>query len=620
MRIVHVVRQFHPAVGGLEGVVLELCARQAKQGHAVRVVTLDRIFNAPERQRLPARDSVAGAQVIRLPFYGSQRYPIAPGILRHIGDADIVHVHGIDFFFDALAWTAVLHRKRLVVSTHGGFFHTRFAAGLKRAYFRTVTRLSMKAYAAAVAVSPADEDAFRPIRPRGLVCIENGADIDRFAGAGSSRPCKAILSLGRLSSNKRLDRLIAFLAALRRLDAGWSLTIAGRPWDVTASDLRQLAREHGVAEAVTVLEAPSDAAIREAASTCSVFGTASEYEGFGLAAVEALSAGLVPLLSDIPPFRRLVQQTGLGFVLDFTDPQDCALRFVERWREIEPRYAACRQACMTAARRYEWESVSQRYLSLYAAALGQQTRSILDIPVRPAAFPEAMRLLDECFDHGTARAVAFANAHALNVASTDADFAAALRQAIVFNDGIGTDIASRLLFGAKFPDNLNGTDFVPRYLAESRHAFRIFLLGGRPGVAERAGRALLQRAPRHAVVGTRDGYFPPADTPKVIDDIRRSGADVLLVAMGNPQQELWLHAHLPSTGAVLGFGVGALFDFLAGEVPRAPTWVRAARIEWLYRLAQEPRRLWTRYVLGNPAFLLRLLGQWWSGARIGKAN
>jgi alpha-1,3-mannosyltransferase len=117
-------------------------------------------------------------------------------------------------------------------------------------------------------------------------------------------------------------------------------------------------------------------------------------------------------------------------------------------------------------------------------------------------------------------------------------------------------------------------------------------------------------------VGVLDGYFETKDTAKIIEHIRSSGADVLLVAMGNPKQELWLMENLSATGCRLGFGVGALFDFLAGEIPRAPTWIRSARLEWAYRLSREPRRLWRRYLIGNPKFATRAIGQWWSGARV----
>ena len=186
---------------------------------------------------LPRRDMIDGAEVVRVPFFGSPRYPLAPSAIKFIRDADIVHVHAIDFFFDYLAWTKPLHRKKLVVSTHGGFFHTPYAARFKRLYFSTITRLSLAWYDGVVAVSVADRELFGRIRKHGIVCIENGVNVSKYANASSAVPMKGVLALGRLSSNKRLDRLISFVAALRRRDPQWKLTIAGRPWDVDVDHL-----------------------------------------------------------------------------------------------------------------------------------------------------------------------------------------------------------------------------------------------------------------------------------------------------------------------------------------------------------------------------------------------
>ena len=110
MLIVHVVRQFHPGVGGLETVVRELASAQVKAGHRVRVVTLDRLFNVAGRQKLPAREVLEGIEIIRIAYFGSTRYPLAFSALRHVRDADLVHVHAIDFFSDYLAWTKPLAR------------------------------------------------------------------------------------------------------------------------------------------------------------------------------------------------------------------------------------------------------------------------------------------------------------------------------------------------------------------------------------------------------------------------------------------------------------------------------------------------------------------------------
>jgi alpha-1,3-mannosyltransferase len=628
---VHVVRQFYPAVGGLEGVVRELASAQVAAGHRVRVLTVNRIFNATGHSGLPAYDVVDGAEVIRISFVGSLRYPIAPSVIKFIHDADVVHVHAIDFFFDYLAWTKPLHRKKLVVSTHGGFFHTSHAARLKRIYFSTVTRLSLAWYDGVAAVSFADLELFHRIRKKGIVCIENGVNISRYASASSTIPVKSILALGRLSSNKRLDLLISFVASLRRQDPKWKLVIAGRRWDVDVGELASRAEAVQVRDAVDIVVDPDHDKIRRLMSSCSVIASASEYEGFGVTAIEGMSAGLFPLLSDIPTFRHLVDRTRVGMVIDFSVSAAAADEFIGKWREIEVNYPAIRRTLIEAAEPYNWQRVSRAYVAMYDYLCGISKRTILDVPVYVATASQAVELLDARFERTQSTIVAFANAHALNVARQDDSVRAVLRKSIVLNDGIGVDIASLVLFGKAFPHNLNGTDFIPHYLQSTTRRYRIFLLGSRSGVAERARQFFSRQFPRHQIVGCHHGHFAKDETATINAMIKASNADVVLVAMGNPKQELWLAGNLQATGARLGFAVGALFDFVAGDASRAPPWIRAIRLEWLYRLFREPARLTRRYLVGNPLFILRILGQrffdsqadmqesklqWWSDDRL----
>ena len=616
MQIVHVVRQFHPAIGGLENVVRELANAQLANGHDVRVVTLNRVFNSPQTGRLPSYDRIAGLEIVKIPFFGSKRYPIAFSAIRYIKDADIVHVHGIDFFFDYLAWTVPLHRRKLVVSTHGGFFHTQFAAWFKRLYFHILTRLSLSWYAGVAAVSVADYALFKMIRTRGITLIENGANISKYHDASAPVPTKTLLSIGRLSSNKGLDKLIYFLAALRRIDPQWILCIAGRPWDLSVSDLVVVAKKIGMEGYVRFLATPSDAAIRKVMAGCSVLVSASAYEGFGLVAVEGLSAGLWPALSPISAFRNLVEKCGLGTILDFDNADFAARTFLTQWPDIAANYNSHRQFAMTMADRFAWSAVSKKYEALYDSVMGTQVRSILDVPVLVKTSSEAVELLDVSFDRSDQAPVIFANAHTLNAISSNQQARSAVCHALVFNDGIGIDIASRLLFRKPFPDNLNGTDFVPHYLQQTKNRYQLFLLGAKPGVAKQAADRMTKIAPRHKIVGCEHGYTVLEHAADVIDQIRRSHADILLVAMGDPTQEIWLNAHLKETGCRLGIGVGGLFDFLAGTVPRAPAWVRSVHMEWFYRMLQEPRRLWRRYLVGMPIFLLKVVRQWAAGARV----
>jgi exopolysaccharide biosynthesis WecB/TagA/CpsF family protein len=177
----------------------------------------------------------------------------------------------------------------------------------------------------------------------------------------------------------------------------------------------------------------------------------------------------------------------------------------------------------------------------------------------------------------------------------------------VLNDGKGVMLAARLS-RRRFPADLNGNFFSPLvlHLAADR-GWPVYFLGGGPGVAERAAEIVRGRLPALDVVGTHDGYFAPEDEDEVIQAIRDSGAAILFVAMGNPAQEWWLERCLDKTGARVGFGVGAFFDFQAGAVARAPGWMNRIGLEWIHRLVVEPRRMWRRYIVGNPRFMTRVL-------------
>ena len=202
--------------------------------------------------------------------------------------------------------------------------------------------------------------------------------------------------------------------------------------------------------------------------------------------------------------------------------------------------------------------------------------------------------------------VVYVNAHTLNLSYRDPEYRAALnRAALVLNDGAGVAMAARMK-GAPFRANLNGSDFNPQILEiAADRGWTVYFLGAREGVAEHAAAALRRRIPGLTMAGVHDGYFPEMSSAAIAARIKESGADVLMVAMGNPRQEMWLADHILETGASLGVGVGAFFDFAAGEVPRAPAWMNRMGVEWLYRLSREPRRLSKRYVIGNPLFLAR---------------
>ncbi|WP_240722338.1 WecB/TagA/CpsF family glycosyltransferase [Poseidonocella sp. HB161398] len=202
--------------------------------------------------------------------------------------------------------------------------------------------------------------------------------------------------------------------------------------------------------------------------------------------------------------------------------------------------------------------------------------------------------------------VAFVNAHCCNVRARDPGYADALETAdLLLPDGIGVELAGRMQ-GLRLKENLNGTDFVPALLREAaERGMTVFLLGAAPGVARDAADRLCRDIPGLRIAGTRDGYEGMRDEADAIDEINRSGADIVLAALGVPFQDLWLARNARRLRARILMGVGALFDFLSGRVRRAPEALRKARLEWAWRLAGEPRRLARRYLAGNAAFLAR---------------
>ena len=204
--------------------------------------------------------------------------------------------------------------------------------------------------------------------------------------------------------------------------------------------------------------------------------------------------------------------------------------------------------------------------------------------------------------------VAFLNAHCVNVMSRDAGYRAALAGATrVLADGAGVGIAARAA-GVRLRENVNGTDLLPHLCREAAlRGTPLFLLGGRNGVAAEAARRLSLAHPGLVVAGTHHGYLAdPAEEAAAIAAIEGSGAAILLVGLGVPMQELWIARNRHRLAPAVVAGVGGLFDYYSGRIPRAPAGLRRHGLEWAWRLAMEPRRLARRYLAGNAAFLVRL--------------
>jgi exopolysaccharide biosynthesis WecB/TagA/CpsF family protein len=240
---------------------------------------------------------------------------------------------------------------------------------------------------------------------------------------------------------------------------------------------------------------------------------------------------------------------------------------------------------------------------------------ILGVPVVNSNFDdmnqELMNVLDRDFDR--CHPVYFLNAHGGNLTFTDPKFAKALKEATyVLNDGIGVDMAAWMK-GKKFIANLNGSDLIDegeflRMCAERNTP--VYILGAKQEVLDLAVKNYKENYPGLNVCGSHHGYFDhygDDESMPVVEDINNSGAEVLLVGFGNPRQEHWIEAYREHLKCKLAFGFGGSIDQVAKVVPRAPKFWIAIRMEWFFRLCQEPQRLWRRYLIGNVTFLWRAL-------------
>lgn len=237
-------------------------------------------------------------------------------------------------------------------------------------------------------------------------------------------------------------------------------------------------------------------------------------------------------------------------------------------------------------------------------------RSILGLDVSCFSYGEALAYADQMASLPVGQTViSFLNANNANIMFDDEDYRSILSRHMILPDGVGVDVASAFVYGDKFPANLNGTDFVPALLTYMAKPKRIGLIGGRNEVAAKAAENFKRHAPWHEFVIVSDGYFSEADSAQIAKRAIDLKLDVLLVALGSPKQEKWVDAHVRPEHARLVICVGALFDFTAHAVPRAPRLLRKMRMEWLFRLLIEPKRLWRRYIIGNPLFLIRTLHQ-----------
>lgn len=219
---------------------------------------------------------------------------------------------------------------------------------------------------------------------------------------------------------------------------------------------------------------------------------------------------------------------------------------------------------------------------------------------------EALKRAEEILSRGEACYCVTPNPEIVYEAMQDPAFCSLLNgAALVLPDGVGVLLGARIL-GTPLREKVTGVDFAARLMPVlASKGKRLYLLGGKPGVAELAAQKMRERHPALQICGTADGYFQ--EEAPVVQRIREAAPDVLFVCLGSPKQEYFMKAHRDELGAAMMIGLGGSLDAFAGTVKRAPAWVGRIGMEWFYRLVREPRRF--KRMLRLPKFVFAVLGK-----------
>lgn len=370
LRVLLVSRVFWPNLGGIEKHVQWLGEHLVRRGHHVDVVTLDRSFE--DGSAYPAFDTLGDIRVYRVPFRGSTRYPLAPRVARFAAGYDVVHVHAIDFLADWLVATRRWHGRPVVLSTHGGFFHTAFAAGAKKLWFHTMTRRLVRRVDALVYTSDQDQELFAPLTDRGRL-VRTGVEMEPWASLTTAPDPSLAVTVGRVDSHKGIAALLRALAWVRdHDDRPFTARIIG-PEVVPGlvAELTRSAESLRLGDRVRFEGKLPQEDLVEAVRTAGLGLWPAEYESFGISVVEAMAAGVVPVLNDIRAFRYF-HLPGKSELVRFDDAAAAGaaiLRARERATD-----EATRAAVRARAQDFSWERCVGEIEAVYREVVARRPR------------------------------------------------------------------------------------------------------------------------------------------------------------------------------------------------------------------------------------------------------
>jgi len=350
MKVLHIAPSFYPAIGGIENVVGAM-VRALRQ----RSIQADVLHAAPGLRM--AREELEGSTVWRVPLFPHRLLGLLPGLRTLLEPYDILHLHDPQMM--ALGFNIFLQGKgkKKVLSTHGGYFHTHRLGLAKAAHWKLLAPAILRRYDAVLASSQSDWERFKTIAPATRL-VANGVQVEKFLAIERPAPPQPLrwLYWGRLSRNKRIDRLIDTVAQARGIGLTIDLLIAGSDFDGLSASLQAQIGRLQLDAQVRLAGPLGEAELLRQIASRSVFISASEHEGFGLSIIEAMAAGMIVVCRNMAPLNGFVTPGRTGCLLRF-DGRAGDLDLLRRLCKSAPAgLLAMQQEARRAAYAYRWEA------------------------------------------------------------------------------------------------------------------------------------------------------------------------------------------------------------------------------------------------------------------------
>lgn len=361
MKIGHVVKHFNPCIGGVENYCENLATNLQQKGYYNKIITLNTCYKS--KTKLKPKDKFVNIPIYRIKYLNFKYiYKIAPSVLKHIKDVDLIIIHGHDFFVDFLSLTKWIHRKKIIMITHGGIFHTHRNNIFKKIYFYIWSRFIMLFVDKVIACSEVDYNRYIAITKK-VVLFENPIVLN------SKKPAPKIknqfIYVGRISENKRIENLIKTFSYLKNVN--FNLIILGPDNDNKIPELTNLAKNYNIDNKILFTGSVSETAKNQYVKESEFYVSASEYEGFGLSLIEGMSGYTIPIVQPNDSFKKLIMDGKNGFLVDYTVPKQAAdkiLNIINKYK-TEPLAEKCRQFSLN----FSWDNKIKEFIKILKSVI-----------------------------------------------------------------------------------------------------------------------------------------------------------------------------------------------------------------------------------------------------------